>query len=254
MCVCGLVRSGWELMTDDSVLCSPTTWTTAKKIAVWGWAKSSLQQIVRAGGRKTPDCEKCPESWHFRVLSGRLEPTRARPGHHPFLWHGGSAKNTWADAQRSQEKISEMQNYWKNMTGETFNCRKRQIDVRATNGFQTKCYHSEDRHGFSGWNDLRFKKKKHHIYSEESIPLPPTWQKHCIMRGVFWGPHFSWASLQAENLIFLADGNLFYSGTRDAPLYLCAFVNVLCGRMCVYVCECLPSVHVYVSPFRSCSV
>lgn len=84
----------------------------------------------------------------------------------------------------------------------------------------------------SSWNYLRCASTNaSHIFWELN-PFPPTWQKHCIMKWVFWAPHFCWASLQVENLVLPVAGNLFYSDQESAVLHL-NYVNVMCGRVCV---------------------
>lgn len=182
---------------------------SGEEIAVWGWAKSSLQQILQAGeGRLL--------TVNVHVLSGRLKPTSK-------IWTSSipcdtvSSKNTLAEDQWSQEET------WKIIQ------RRHLIEGKWTEKLNCNClnWHSFLAEMMCALLPL--------TYNPED-PFPPTWQTHCIMRWVFWGPHFSWASLQVENLIFPGDGNLFYSEISARLLCICARVNVLCGRACLSLC------------------
>lgn len=181
---------------------------SGEEIAVWAWAKSTLQQILQAGeGRLL--------TVNVHVLSGCLKPTSK-------IWTSSipcdtvSSKNTFAEDQWSQEET------WKIIQ------RRHLIEGKWIEKLNCNClnWHSVLAEMMCVLLPLTYNPKD---------PFPPTWQTYCIMRWVFWGPHFSWASVQVENLIFPGDGNLFYSEISRL-LCICARVNVLCGRVCLSSC------------------
>lgn len=221
-----------RLTTVSSLL---TTCATAKK-SLCEVELSLLHSTDSPGrGRKTPDCENVltPDIFMF------CQADSSQPEQDLDIIHACdtvSSKNTPAEDQRSWEEMGDFRNValLENYTDDTFKCRESECKSFVEQLVKQNVIAWRTDAEFPAEIICAQLQQMHHIFWGVK-PFPPTWHKHCIMRWVFWGPHFSWASLQVENLIFLGDGNLFYSGIRDVLLCICACTNVLCGRMCLSV-------------------